>query len=112
MVNGDASRVTQYGAHPTKSDGAEDHEMLKSRLQSQYWLRLSPARLVRQATILFKEGRDASVAERPKLVQQERSVTTYFERLFLQSIESQQPKLISVGGPLRRHSRDRPIGWR
>jgi hypothetical protein len=30
------------------------HEMLKSRLQSRYWPRLSPARLVRQATILFK----------------------------------------------------------
>jgi FixJ family two-component response regulator len=31
---------------------------------------------------------------------------------FLQSIESQQPKLISVGDPLLRPSRGRPIEWR
>jgi hypothetical protein len=47
-----------------------------------------------------RQCRDALVPERPKRVQQERSITTYFEWLFLQSIASQQRKLISVGDPL------------
>ena len=37
---------------------------------------------------------DTFVAERPKQSQQERGATTYFEWLFLQTIESPQSKLM------------------
>jgi hypothetical protein len=37
-----------------KIAGGTCHEMLKSRLQSQYWTRPSSARLVQQAAVLFK----------------------------------------------------------
>ncbi len=41
-----------------------------------------------------RQCRDNFVAERPKQSQQEGRATTYFEWLFLQSIEKPQPKLM------------------
>jgi hypothetical protein len=46
-----ASQDTQS---PSKTARGKCHEMLKSGLRSQHWPRRSPARLVRQAALLFK----------------------------------------------------------
>ena len=68
------------------------HETFKSRLQSRHWSCCLSARLVQQAALLFKHCRDTFAADVPKL-QQKRSVTTYFELLFLQPIGNPQLKL-------------------
>ena len=50
-----------------------------------------------------RQCRDAFVSERPKLSEQEGSATTYFEWLFLQSIEKTQlkpmPAVVRVKAP-------------
>jgi hypothetical protein len=66
--------------------------MFESRLQTRHWSGRLSTRLVQQVANCSKHCRDAFVADAPKL-QQEGSVTTYFEWLFLQPIENPQLKL-------------------
>ena len=74
------------------------HEMLKSSLQSRHWPRRSPAWMVRQAALLFKGMPQHLRGQRPKISQQERSVMTYVEWLFLQPVETPRSK----SGPAKR----------
>jgi hypothetical protein len=66
--------------------------MFESRLQTRHWSGRISTRLVQQAALLFKTLPRRVRADAPKL-QQEGSVTTYFEWLFLQPIENPQLKL-------------------
>ena len=66
--------------------------MFKSSLQSRHWSCRLSARLVSQVALLFKVLPPPFVADAPPL-QQKRSVTTYFDWLFLQLIENPQLKL-------------------